>query len=215
MIVSKRMFDIVVCTIASLLWLPAVVLISLVAVAIQGRPVFYASFRRVFKDQSARVPKFRAMVRDAEKIANRDTIPVSDQRFLNLDLDSPLYTPLGRFLERSQLVEIPQFFLVLQGKMSLVGNRPLPENVIDSLKAIYPDTEHRFDTPAGVAGPVQLIGRTNIADRERLDIEIAYADFCLARYSFIVDFIILLHTVFITLGFRRAYTVDEVKKLLS
>ncbi len=212
---SKRVFDLLICIGASILWLPAVLLMSLLAVMIQGRPIFYSSVRRVFRDQSARVPKFRAMVKDAEKIANRDTVPVSDQRFLNLDLQSPLYTPLGRFLERSQLVEIPQFFLVLKGQMSLVGNRPLPENVIASLKAVYPDTERRFDTPAGVAGPVQLIGRTNISDQERLDIEITYADFCVKRYSFWVDFIILLHTVMITLGVRKAYTAEEVKALLN
>jgi lipopolysaccharide/colanic/teichoic acid biosynthesis glycosyltransferase len=215
MVLSKRLFDLLVCLSAAIAWLPTVLLICLVSFVVQGRPLFYTSTRRVFLRQSARVPKFRAMVKNAEQLANRDTIPVSDQRFLNLDLDSPLYTPLGRFLERSQLVEIPQFFLVLQGKMSLVGNRPLPENVIASLLEIYPDTERRFDSPAGVAGPTQLIGRGKISDVERLDLEILYADFCIKRYSPWVDFLILLHTVLVTLSVKKAYSVDEIRKLLS
>lgn len=215
MVWAKRLFDVFVCAAAAVVWGPVVLVLSLLLLCVQGSPVFYVSTRRVFRSESARVPKFRAMVKDADKIANRDTIPVSDQRFLNLDPSSPLYTPIGRFLEKTQLVEIPQFFLVLQGKMSLVGNRPLPENVIAALKEIYADAEKRFDTPAGVAGPVQLIGRTAISDVERLTLEVAYTSFCLEHYSPWVDFRILLDTVLVTLNIRQAYSIEDVKKLLS
>jgi lipopolysaccharide/colanic/teichoic acid biosynthesis glycosyltransferase len=121
---------------------------------------------------------------------------------------------VGRVIERFALTELPQLLLVLKNEMSLVGNRPLPENVIDSLKEHYPKVNARFDTPAGLTGPAQLVGREKITDSERLEIEITYCQIASRHYSSLLDFKILLYTVLISLRVIPAMTVNEVKWLM-
>ena len=124
--------------------------------------------RRVSTADLMRVVKFRTMVKNADKIANRDTLPVDQVRFLNIPPDSPLYTRAGRLLERCGITELPQFVHVLSGRMSIVGNRPLPDNVMDCLREEYPYADDRFLTRAGLTGPAQLVGRDALTDDERL-----------------------------------------------
>ena len=98
----KRLFDLAVTLLAAVTWVPAM-LISCVAILVfDGRPVFYVSRRRVHRDRSIDIIKFRTMRRDADKIANRQTIPQEGVRFLNIASDSPLYTPVGRVIEVSK-----------------------------------------------------------------------------------------------------------------
>jgi len=154
------------------------------------------------------------MVRNAERVANRDTIPVNDVRFLNVPIDSPLYTRVGRAIERLHLTESPQFLHVLSGRMSLVGNRPLPERVIETLKEAHPNVEDRFATPAGITGLVQLIGREHVSDATRLAIEGRYCRLAASRYSAHLDTHILLRTLLMALRVRSKYSTQEVQTLL-
>ena len=212
---AKRVFDLSVTLLASVTWLPAILASSLSILACEGRPLFYVSRRRVFRDRQMPVVKFRTMRRDAERIANRDTIPISETRFLNLPPDSPLYTRVGWLIERCCFTELPQLFHVLAGKMSLVGNRPLPENVIAALKAEFPWVEARFDTPAGLTGPAQLVGRDRLSDRERLEIETMYCRVAASSYSMRLDFQIILGTVLVVARLRQSYSCDEIKRLIA
>ncbi len=211
----KRMFDLLVVVLSSVAWLPVLALCALAILVQDGRPVFYLSHRRVFRDRSMRLAKFRTMRRDAERIANRETVPVSTQRFLNIRSDSPLYTRAGRMIERCALTELPQLWYVIRGQMSLVGNRPLPENVIASLREIYPDAEARFRTPTGLTGPAQLVGRDWISDRDRLSLESAYCRHAEAGYRMSLDFMILLQTVVIAICPTRRMTVDQVHRMME
>jgi lipopolysaccharide/colanic/teichoic acid biosynthesis glycosyltransferase len=211
----KRIFDIALCVMTIWIWGPVLIVCTLLNMIINGLPVFYVSERRVHYQRLARITKFRAMVRNADKIANRDTIPVADTIFLNLPIDSPLYTRLGRLFERLCLTELPQFLHVLMGQMSLIGNRPLPENIVAKLRAKYPYADSRFLTKSGMTGPVQLVGRDNLPDDERLSLEIKYCRACLESYSLRLDFLILLYTVL--LGFRliETFSVHEVEQLMN
>jgi lipopolysaccharide/colanic/teichoic acid biosynthesis glycosyltransferase len=161
------------------------------------------------------VVKFRAMVRDAETVYNREVVPVQDGvRFLNVPPESKLYTPIGRLIERLGLTELPQLFLVLAGRMSLVGNRPLPGNVMASLRESNDDVDARVDTPAGLTGPVQLIGRERLSDAERLDLERTYCRVALQSNTWKLDFLILLFTVLEVMRLRRPMTYAEVREFL-
>jgi len=211
---KKRIFDIIITLFAATFWIPLLLLCALIILIFEGRPVFYISDRRV-GDTIKRIIKFRTMVLNAESICNRKTAPISDDvRFLNIPTDSPLYTGVGRVIERYTLTEIPQLFHVLQGYMSLIGNRPLPENVVISLKKQFPQANDRFLTPAGMTGPVQLVGRANIRDRERLMLEMTYCRIANEAYSWRLDYFILLYTVLIALGIKHPLTVDETKELI-
>ena len=142
-------------------------------------------------------------------------MPIEGVRFLNIPHDSPLYSGVGRMLERSCFTELPQLLYVLRGTMSPVGNRPLPENVIDALREAYPGAEDRFNTPAGLTGPIQLAGRDNLTDVQRLRIEIRYCDVARSSYSMSLDFMILLYTVLVVSGLHRSFTCEEIEELLS
>ena len=212
---AKRALDLIGAVLLLPVWGSILLGVGLLNLFINGRPAFYVSRRRVYGGESGAVIKFRTMVREADKIANRDTVPVTGQRFLNIQLDSPLYTPLGRWIERFFLTEIPQFLNVLGGSMSLIGNRPLPEDVIASLKKAYPDAELRFATRCGLSGPVQLVGRDAIDDGDRLRLEIAYARRCVQAYSITLDVMLAVYTVLILLRIKHSMSVDEVAARLD
>src|SRR5262249_48509372 len=190
-------FDLIVTLLAAVTWVPAIALSCVAILIFDGPPVFYISRRRVHRDRSINILKFRTMRRDADKVANRQTIPEEGVRFLNIPNDSPLYTRVGRVLEALCFTELPQLLHVLSGQMSLVGNRPLPENVVAAIKRDYPQVEERFDTPAGLTGPVQLVGRERLSDDQRLALEIHYCRMAQSTYSIWVDFQILLYTVLV------------------
>jgi len=188
---KKRIFDVGICLATVWLWLPALVVCSLLNLILNGRPVFYVSKRRIDRSQVVPILKFRAMVRNAALIANRDTIPVNHKIFLNIPSDSTLYTRLGRIFEKCCLTELPQVLHVLSGQMSIVGNRPLPENVTNRLRSRYPYARDRFLIKSGLTGPVQLVGRDRLSDADRLRLEIRYCKLCAESYSVILDFLIL------------------------
>lgn len=213
--VAKRTFDIVIGIAMVLVVLPVALSFALAVAVLEGLPVLYKSKRRIGPGEPEPIFKFRTMRRNADRVANRDTIPVQGVRFLNMPIDSPLYTPVGRLIERLMLTEMPQLMHVLVGRMSIVGNRPLPQNVVDSLREEFHYVEDRFLVPCGLTGPVQLIGRDFVSDADRLRIEIAYCRAVLNSYSVLLDLRILACTILRSLSARFHYTPVEVVALIS
>ena len=213
---KKRALDIVITGLAAVIWVPVLSLAALSVLVLSGRPVLYRSMRRVSNDDVLRIVKFRTMVKNAEALVNRSTVPIqNDVRFLNIAPDSPLYTRIGRLLERCGITEIPQLVHVLRGQMSIVGNRPLPENVVAALADEYPTASDRFLTKSGLTGPAQLVGRSALTDLERLTLEGAYCRACVRRYSVWLDVSILFATVLIVIGIKKAYTYQGVLDLID
>jgi exopolysaccharide production protein ExoY len=213
---SKRFFDLALCLAGGVVWVPTVLLGALLVLLMSGRPIFYASMRKVETGEPIRIVKFRTMVRNAAELVNRDTVPCEDNvRFLNIPPDSPLYTRPGRLLERFGVTELPQFVHILRGEMSMVGNRPLPQNVMDCLAQEHGNAGDRFLTPAGLTGPAQLVGRQALSDRERLDLEGAYSLGCLRSYSVLLDIKIIVMTVLIVLHLRPSLSYQGVLALID
>ena len=212
----KRLLDLTLIALTAVVWVPVLLIASLAVLISEGRPVYYRSNRRVSVDRVMKVVKFRTMVRNADKLVNRDTVPVEGQvRFLNIPPDSPLYTKIGSMLERFGLTEIPQLVHVITGRMSLIGNRPLPDNVQNLLREEYPHADDRFLTPSGLTGPAQLVGRQALTDDERLTIETAYCRAALRGYSFRLDLSILVSTVLIVLHLKKPMTYLEVEAMIN
>ncbi|MET0930439.1 MAG: sugar transferase [Aeromicrobium sp.] len=213
---KKRSLDLVITILAAVVWVPVLVVAGLAILVSTGRPVLYRSMRRTSTKDVRRIVKFRTMVKNAEAIVNRSTVPIqNDVRFLNISPDSPLYTRVGRWLERLGLTEIPQLTHVLRGQMSIVGNRPLPENVVVALRDEYPTADDRFLTKSGLTGPAQLVGREDLTDLERLTLEGAYCRACIQRYSVWLDLSILVSTVLIVIGLQKGYTYQGVLDLMD
>lgn len=212
----KRALDVFLVLAGSVVWVPVVTVVALAVAVRSGRPVFYRSQRRVSSNRVVRLTKFRTMVKNAESLVNRDTVPVDGStRFLNIPPDSPLYTPVGRFVERFALTELPQLFHVLRGDMSVVGNRPLPQNVIDCLVEEFPKAGDRFLTAAGLTGPAQLVGRQALTDEMRLELEAAYCLACIHHYRIRLDVVLLARTILGVLGVTKGLDVAGVHRLIE
>ena len=211
----KRAFDLAFCVLSMPVWVPLTIIGILVVLCGTGFPALYVSPRIVYRGHTARIAKLRTMVPGAATIANRSTIPMDGQRFLNIGLESPLYTPVGRVIEKLSLTELPQFVHVLTGKMSVIGNRPLPHDVLSALAEVHPEAGDRFLTRAGLTGPVQLVGRDNISDADRLAVEIAYCRLCMRRYSMYLDLMIAVHTVLILSRVKRPFTAAQIGRQME
>lgn len=197
---KKRLFDVFVVSLAAIAWVPVVTLCALAVLLLSGRPVFYRSRRWVSPRDAITMSKFRVMVRDANKVVS----PIEAGRFLNTPSDSPLYTRVGRFLERVGFTELPQLIHVVTGEMTIVGPRPLTDVVRDCLLEQHPDLDQRWSHErAGLTGLPQLVGRECLTDNQRLSLEEAYDEMAGLRYRVSTDFKILLYTVLIVLGLKR------------
>lgn len=110
---SKRVFDIFMSVFALALFSPLLLCLAAIVACLEGFPVFYLGWRAGRNGIPFRVIKFRTMVRDAELLGGAET-----------PSDDPRVTPIGRMLRRYKLDELPQFYNVLKGEMSIVGPRP-------------------------------------------------------------------------------------------
>lgn len=172
--IIKRTGDIVLALVLLLLLVPIFGLVIIAQLLLEGRPVFYVSRRYVTTEQAVAIPKFRTMVRDAKSEKYRLSERFMRDGYLDIPLSCEVYTPLGRLLERTQIVETLQLFTVLSGKMSFIGNRPLPLENIKLLQQ-FEGWAERFDAPAGISGISQVVGKYGLTPQQRLDLERLYS----------------------------------------
>jgi exopolysaccharide biosynthesis polyprenyl glycosylphosphotransferase len=195
----KRGLDIVGASISLILLLPLFIGISLAILFSMGRPVFYRQPRVGYLRRIFPCFKFRTMVRGAEDMMeDLEELNELDGPAFKLS-DDPRVTPLGRFLRRSSLDELPQLFNVLRGEMSLVGPRPLPLRDVEGFDR--GGFHRRFSICPGMTCTWQISGRSllNFEDWIRLDLE--YID----NWTLRRDLEILLATVPAVLKRNGAY----------
>ena len=141
--------------------------------------------------------KFRTMAPNAEELkseyAHLNELQWPDFKITN----DPRITPIGRFLRKTSLDELPQLFNVLSGEMSLVGPRPT---------SFGPETyklwhTHRLDVIPGLTGLWQIIGRAQLEFDDRLRLDIAYIE----RASIWLDINILARTILAVFESRGAH----------
>ena len=212
----KRLFDLTLAIVSLPFWGSMVLICYILNVLFEGFPGFYSSIRHVGNEKNITLIKFRVMKKNIDKKLNRSTIKSDDILFLNLPNNKNIYTNFGLILERFGITELPQFFSVIKGDMSIVGARPLPNDVYNGLKEEFPNiAEKRYYSKCGLTGLPQLVGRDFLSDEERLNLEASYCAWTQTNYSFIVDFKIILYTILIVLGFKKRASIDEVLKLLK
>jgi len=159
----KRAFDVFVALIGMTVLSPLLLLITAVLLLSSGRPVFFLQERIGLHGRTFRIIKFRTMTRDAERRTQGQWITA----------DNPYVTPIGRFLRKTSLDELPELVNVLKGDMSLVGPRPtLPEQV-----AAYDVFQRRrLEVRPGITGWAQVNGRNSISWTERIKLDVWYVD---------------------------------------
>jgi len=172
----KRIEDLVFSLFVLIIFSPILFLVFIISPIIQGWPIFYISKRMVGINKTISIVKFRTMVKDAKSDKYGLERKYMKDGYLDIPSDSVVYTPIGRILEKTQLVEVPQLFAVLLGKISFVGNRPLPIKNIKLLKKKYPEKwEGRFNSPAGITGISQVVGKFELSTDQRLELECLYS----------------------------------------
>jgi exopolysaccharide production protein ExoY len=204
----KRLLDFAFGALGVLTLWPLILGAALATLGDTGLPVFYTQTRRIQFGRKARIWKMRTLVVGADRSLSALVSIKQNGRFLNIQKDVSSYTRIGRLLERLWIVEVPQFWCVLWGAMSVVGNRPIPDYVIEALGPT-PDVLARFASPQGLTGYVQIIGRDNVTDAQRTALEAHYSRIYEHGNVFIEDLRITALTVLAYLGLGRERTVED------
>ena len=187
----KRVFDLIVSSIALVLLAP---LFGAVAVAIKldsPGPVFFRQVRMGRGGRTFTILKFRTMTADADarkrEVAHLNKHLDGDARMFKAP-DDPRVTRVGRLLRGYSLDELPQLVNVLRGEMSLVGPRPL---ILDEHRHVDGWAEKRLDLKPGITGLWQVLGRDDIPFEEMVGLDYRYV----TTWSLANDFKLMLQTI--------------------
>jgi len=194
----KKNFDYIVALFLTLLFSPFLILLySVVYLSTNGYPIF--KHRRIGKDgKSFNIYKFRTMYIDADKrleeLLEDEEIKAQWEAEFKLKND-PRITKIGAFLRKTSLDELPQIINVLQGKMSLVGPRPIIGDEIAKYGEYF---EYFKAVKPGITGLWQVSGRNDIDYDQRVQLDVWYV----RNWSIGLDIIILIKT-FVAVLFRK------------
>lgn len=182
----KRAFDLVFSLLFLLVFSPLYLILTFLVRSSSPGPVFFKSYRLGRGGKIIACLKYRTMYQDAELrlhdlLKNDPSFRAEWNAFQKVKLD-PRITPIGRFLRRTSLDEIPQFWNVLKGDLSVVGPRPPtllgpPEQFLQEIRVLYGDrTAKILSVRPGITGLWQISGRSQISFEERVKIEEGYAE---------------------------------------
>jgi len=177
----KRVFDIVFSGSALLLLCPLLAFVALIVRFSSPGPVFFRQWRLGADAVPFAILKFRTMIHNAPDIRNQDGSAFSGA-------DDPRITSAGRWLRASSLDELPQFWNVLIGDMSVVGPRP---DQVDQLRFYTREERIKLRVRPGITGLAQISGRNQISWQRRKQLDIEYVE----NWSLALDFMILCRTI--------------------
>ena len=187
---TKRLFDIVVSFVALIvLFLPMLIITIMIKSSSKGS-VFYTQERLGLNGKKIQVVKFRTMYSNAEEFGAKWSDGDDDERIF----------PFGKVLRKFRLDELPQFFNVLGGSMSLVGPRPERPCFYEAFETYIHGFSQRLVVKPGITGLAQVNGGYSIRPEEKILHDIEY----IKKRSLWLDFKILLKTVGIVLHHRDA-----------
>lgn len=200
---SKYTFDFLVSLISIIILLPAFIIIGIIVKCSSKGPIFFVDKRVGKNEKMIGVFKFRTMYVDAETNIEKYLTPEQikawkEERKLEND---PRITKIGNFLRKSSLDELPQFFNILVGQMSIVGPRPISKREYD---AYYNDEEKKILSTArpGLTGYWQVYGRNEVdyASGERSKLTMEY----FKKRSLLLDLKIIFKTFAVVISGKGA-----------
>jgi len=171
----KRVFDIAFALIAVVLLSPMFLVVSIAIVISDGFPVLFTQVRPGKNGVPFKLHKFRSMKK-------------AQYQKIELSTDGERITKFGNFLRRTSVDELPELLSVLEGKMSIVGPRPL---LMQYLERYSDEQARRHEVLPGITGWAQINGRNTISWEEKFRLDIWYVD----HWTFCLDIKIILQTV--------------------
>jgi lipopolysaccharide/colanic/teichoic acid biosynthesis glycosyltransferase len=185
----KRFCDLAVVLLFAPLWFPLFLLVTVVVFVVEGSPVFFVQERAGLKGKPFYLLKFRTM-RKESGVKEEDT-------------DEKRLTRFGSFLRKTSLDEVPQFFNVLMGSMSLIGPRPLPVRYLPRYSS---EQMRRHEVLPGITGWAQVNGRNTLDWKTKFEYDVWYVD----NHSLSLDlkiFFMTLHSVLLRDGISSENSV--------
>ncbi|RYZ02340.1 MAG: undecaprenyl-phosphate glucose phosphotransferase [Myxococcales bacterium] len=189
---AKRLTDIVVASVALVVFGPIMLLVALLVRLSSPGPILYSQERMGLDGRTFNMLKFRSMKIDAEQKSGAVWAQKEDDR----------RTLLGTFLRKTSLDELPQLFNVLRGDMSLVGPRPERPVFVHKFRQEIPHYMLRHKVKAGITGWAQINGwRGNTSLRRRIECDLYY----IQNWSYLLDLKILTLTLWKGFVNKNAY----------
>ncbi|MEM1484913.1 exopolysaccharide biosynthesis polyprenyl glycosylphosphotransferase [Oscillospiraceae bacterium PP1C4] len=177
----KRVFDLLSASCALLLSLPVMVVTAAVIKLYDRGPIFYKQLRLTKDGKPFMLYKFRSMIMDAEKHCGARLASQNDDRI----------TPVGRFIRKIRLDELPQLINIIKGDMSVVGPRPERPEIALEYEMSMPEFSFRLKAKAGLTGYAQVLGKYNTTPYDKLKLDLMYIE----NYSFLLDIQLILMTI--------------------
>jgi exopolysaccharide biosynthesis polyprenyl glycosylphosphotransferase len=190
----KRAFDLIVGTAILILASPIILIVAIAIKLDSPGPVIYKSKRVGENGHIFEMLKFRSMVEDADQLPTKDF----DESLTHKVPDDPRVTWIGKFIRRTSFDELPQLLNVLKGEMSLVGPRPELPSLVERYE---PWQRKRFAIPQGMTGWWQVNGRSDKPMHLHTEDDLYYVQ----NYSLLLDFSILLKTIWVVMRGKGAF----------
>ena len=191
----KRAIDIVLSVLAILVTSPFMFYAAIRIRHEDGGPVFYRQIRSGISGKEFTLLKFRSMVIDAEKETGAVFASENDARI----------TRFGAKMRACRLDEIPQFFNVLKGDMSIIGPRPERPVFVQKFSEQNPEYQNRFAVKPGITGLAQVMGNYTTTPENKLKFDLVY----IREYALLLDLKILFKTVGVVFSGRQARGFSE------
>lgn len=203
--IFKRFFDIIGSVVGIVMFLPVMILVAIAIKIDSSGPIFFGYNRIGQNGKPFFYFKFRSMIVDAHKMRYDESFrkSVEDIRGWNNDnpmvkyKNDPRITRVGKFIRKYSIDELPEFFNVLVGKMSLVGPRPHEPEEVAKYKAHH---KKLLSIKPGISGLSQISGRSDLSFEDEVKLDIFYIE----NWSIRLDLYILFKTPFILFKKRRA-----------
>jgi len=190
----KRISDITISLLILIVTLPLDILVSILIKLDSPGPILFKQDRIGMNNKIFRIYKFRSMFKDAEK----HTGPIWSRK------DDPRVTRVGRIMRKLRIDEIPQFYNVLKGEMSLVGPRPERPYFVDMLAEQLPYYRRRLKVRPGITGWAQVKHKYD-ESIEDVKVKLRYDLFYIENMSFRMDIKILARTILVVLFGKGHY----------
>ena len=188
----KRTFDIIFSTSMVVISLPVTLIFCFLIKLGSRGPIFFTQVRLGKNKKPFKCIKFRTMSPEADDILenlllNNEELKHEFEKTQKIKND-PRITPIGKFLRKSSLDELPQFINVIRGEMSIIGPRP----IVESEKIRYGDNLKKvLSIRPGITGLWQVSGRNNLSYKRRVFLDLIYVK----DHNFSMDFNILIRTI--------------------
>ncbi len=199
----KRMTDIVFSALLLLITSPIMLFTAIGIKLHDGGPVFFVQKRVTINEKVFKIYKFRSMIVDAEKDGKARPATSDDDRI----------TPIGRFIRKTRIDELPQFINVLKGDMSIVGPRPERVEHVDMYTEEIPEFKFRTKVKGGITGYAQVYGKYNTTAYDKLKLDLMYIE----NYSIILDLKLMLmtiKTIFVKTS-TEGFSAEQEEKMLD